>query len=75
MTVSNSHPSIWKLISVLKKEEALSQTKKLQFDRGDDFSGMSKKYKTINKRIKTAVERYNPEQKVLRGIAHNLHIF
>ena len=58
--VTNSHPNVWKLITVLKKEEALAQLKKVQFDRGDQEPETKRTYKDVNLRIKKILERYNP---------------
>ena len=75
-SISCTHPNIWKLIDALKKEETLSQTKKVHFDRGDDIS-QKKKYKDVNKRIQTIIDRYGEMDKLsfLRAISYNLHLF
>lgn len=74
--ITCKHPTIWKLIDAIKKEEALALKKKIDFDRGIDVI-LRHKYKDVNKRLQNAIERYNPNDKItfLRGIAHNMHRF
>jgi hypothetical protein len=76
LSVSNTHPNIWRLIDMLKKEESFSQTKKTHFERGEP-GGKKRKYKDMNLLIKNQVERYDPEDKIkfLRSVARNIHIF
>ena len=73
-SLSCIHPNIWKFINGLKKEEHLAQLKKIQFD-GGEICEKKKKYKDINKRLQTIIERYSDQNKTgfLRAIAHNLH--
>ena len=75
-SVTSHHPTLWRLIKSFMKEEVLAQTKKTQFDRGDQILG-KKKYRDVNGRLKNIVERYNSNSKVafLRSISHNLHLF
>ena len=71
--MTNSSPSLWKLIDGLKKEESLADLKMVHVKRGDHLP-RAKKYKSHSEQIKKLVINYNPNQKVafLRSIAHNL---
>lgn len=75
-TLPRIHPSIWQLIATLKKEEAIAQTKRTHFERGDSKK-TTKKYTTINDKITSVLNRYNSDDKVefLKSIAQNLHSF
>ena len=74
-SVTQSNPSLWKLLGALKKEEALSQLKRAEMDRGDS-APMKKRYKAVNARLKNLIENYNPEEKkkFLTSVAHNIAI-
>ena len=75
ISVTNSHPNIWKLIDALKNEEGLARTKIIQVNCGN-LPSKKKKYKDSEQRIFKIICRYNPEFKMdfLRAIAHNLKL-
>ncbi len=74
-SVMNLHPSIWRLIECLKKEENLSQMKLIQHERGEEI--VHKKYKNLSTRLYNIVSSYNSDEKMmfLQSVAYSLHIF
>ena len=76
ISVSNSHPNLWKLILSLKLEESLATAKRVQFERGDTFP-RNKKYADISTRIKHIVDKYNTCDHLvyLKSISYTLRLF
>ena len=74
-SLSCSHPSFWKFIEQLKKEEALQHFSVVQLMCGASVLGR-KKYRTCNARIQTLMSRYQTMTTVdfLRAIAHNITV-
>ena len=73
------HPSIWKLIPLLMKEEMLARMKKCTAKRGDESTNQKKEkgINTMNDRLGRQILRYKPQNKIsyLHSIAMNLHTF
>lgn len=69
-SVLNCHPSIWKLINCLKKEEAMAVTKKLAHERGDSVP--KTKYFFLNERLLSLCRKYSSVEKMgfLKVVAH-----
>ena len=70
------HPTIWKFIDSLKKEQSLNEMKLEQFVSGQHRAPGRKRYKDSAKRIQAIAEDYSNRSKLdyLRGIAHNLNL-
>lgn len=74
-SLSCSHPTFWKFIEQLKKEESLQHFSIVQLMSGGAVLGR-KKYRTCQLRIQTLLARYQDMTTVefLRAIAHNITI-
>ena len=72
-SLNSSHPNLWSLIDVLKREEKFARAKFQKFVQGEETFQV-KKYKDMNKRIMKIIETYDSEQKgnFLKTVAHNL---
>ena len=72
-SITQTHPTIWKLIVGLKKEETLAVTKIVQWER----DGEPNKVRKTTENLKRLITTYNSEDKLkfLRGVAHNLKVF
>jgi hypothetical protein len=70
------HPSIWKFIKGIKKEESMNEMKLEQYVAGQQPPPGKRVYKDTAERIKTIVADYGlrPTTDYLRGIAHNLRL-
>ena len=70
------HPTIWKFIDGLKKEQSMNEMKLEQFLAGWQPPPSKKKYRETAQRIKKIVSEYGNCSNVdyLRGIAHNLSL-
>ena len=70
------HPTIWKFIDGLKKEQSFNELKLEQFVAGHQPPKGKKKYQEAANRIKSIVEEYGnrPVLQYLRGIAHNINL-
>ena len=68
------HPTVWKFINGLKKEQSFNELKIEQFLSGQPAQPSKKKYKEVALRIKAIVADYGnrPNLDYLRGLAHNL---
>ena len=78
-SITSTHPNIWKLMSALKNEMALSETRLLHRDRGDKANQKSK-YQILSHKIKRQVSGYDCNEisfpivsKFLSSVAQNLH--
>lgn len=71
-----SHPSIWKFIDGLKKEQSLNEFKVEQYISGQQPPAGRQIYKDTAERIKRIVENYRerPLLDYLRGISHNFNL-
>lgn len=70
------HPSIFRFIEALRREEALQRTNLTQLLQGRDLTQRMKKYVTMNTRI-TAVQQNRDQYDLvqyLRALAHSLEI-
>ena len=56
--ITNSHPSLWKLINGLKIAEQKARKKLSEYERGDDFD-QKVCYQRLTKRLKNLVNRYD----------------
>ena len=73
--VSSYHPTIWKFLSALKREQALSELHLERITSGYEFRKISKKYEASAARLKNLVTSFDDSTNILdylRGIAHNL---
>jgi hypothetical protein len=70
------HPSIWKFIDGLKKEQSLNELKIEQYIAGQAPPARRRIYRDSADRIKAKVERYGTEPLLdyLRGIANNFQL-
>ena len=69
-----THPTVSKLLKVIRNEQAANEILIEQTSMGIDISQTNKKYNIINDRIKAICNFYNKEEglEFLRAIAHNL---
>ena len=65
--ITNSHPSLWKMIDGLKVAEKKARKKLVEYDRGDDFA-QKPCYRKLNIRLKNLVERYDSSQPIEQKI-------
>ena len=74
-TVTNSHPTIWRLIECLRREEGLASKRLVDLRMGN--SDRKKKYRSINEKLDKILKRYDPDQKriFLENISACLHSF
>lgn len=68
------HPSLWKFLEVLKKEESLGRAEINQFEAGHPAPAQRRIYLNNNERILTLVDDFPNRDNIqyLRGIAHNI---
>jgi len=79
--VGSDHPSIWKFIEYLQKDQILNQMKVEQLLAGQPLPPSKRKYRDCAERVSRIVGRYNNEWLnagqengligYLRGLAHN----
>ena len=62
-SITCKHPNVWKLITSLRQEEALQQTKIIHVNRGD-APARKKIYKSIDRQLKTLVNTYDNSNKI-----------
>lgn len=74
--LSVHHPSIWKFIEGLRKEQSLNELKIEQYIAGEPLRKQKKIYRDTAKRIETIVSEYGerPDLDYLKGIAHNFKL-
>ena len=75
--VGAAHPSLWKFIDALKREQSLTEIKIAKLNRGEECERSTRKYKESANRLKKIVdsfEEYEDEIKYLRTVAHNLRL-
>lgn len=74
--VGSSHPTIWKFIGYIQREQALQQVYCTQILAGHPSQPPRKKYADSNARILTICRSYSDRSILdyLRGIAHNLSL-
>ena len=68
------HPTIWKFINLLKKEQTLNRVDMVQAEAGHPPPAQQHRYVDCNQRIIAIVDDYpnRDNMRYLRGIAHNL---
>ena len=71
--ITQTHPSIWQLITGVQKEESLSVAKLAEFDRGMCQSRVM----PVTSALQNLLQNYDSEDKLkfFRGCAHNLKLF
>jgi hypothetical protein len=69
-----SHPTLWKFLDTLKKEQSMNRVEILQAEGGHPPPAQRRRYVDCNQRILTIVDDFPNRQHIryLRGIAHNL---
>ena len=74
--LSANHPTIWKFIDGIKKEQSLNEMKLEQYVGGVQPPPRKRVYKDTADRIKNIVAEYGlrPLNDYLRGIAHNFSL-
>ena len=75
--VSSHHPTIWKFLDALKREQDLQEITIVKVNSGCQNSKNVKKYRKVTKRVKKLVESFNNYASVvdyLRAIAYNLKV-
>ena len=72
--VGAHHPTVWKLIEKLQLEQSTTEFKLTQLVAGTPSQPKRRKYKDLDKRLLTVVEKYGtiPILEYLEGIAHNI---
>ena len=72
--VGSHHPSIWKFMGFIQREQALQQVYCDEFLSGHAPQPPRKKYADLSARILTVIRSYNIRNIIeyLRGLAHNL---
>ena len=67
------HPSIWKLIELLKKEHRITEMKIAQYRSGGEISKQKRKYRKLDERISSLVSNFYSMSlyDFLRAVAHN----
>lgn len=75
-SVLMNHPTFYKLLGVLKREEGLQYLNIQQVLTGENIKISRRKYEAINRRLLTLVENYDIAEQLsfLRGISHNLEL-
>lgn len=75
--VEINHPNIWRMINILKMEQATTAAIKLQVAAGQNLVRRNRKYELINQRIQLITQNYQggiiQQDEFLQGIAYNLH--
>ena len=71
-----NHPSIWKFIEGLQKEQSVKDLRIEQYIAGDQLPQGRRIYKDTAARIKVIVADFanRPVLQYLRGVAHNLQL-
>ena len=74
--LGSHHPTVWKFISGLQKEQSLNELRLEQYVAGQQPPQGKRVYKDAAERIKKVVGDYGlcPITDYLRGIAHNLSL-
>ena len=72
--IGGNHPTIWKFITVLQKEQCLNEAKIEQSLAGQPIQPQKKRYRDAASRIKKIVETYKEIDLMdyLRGLSHTL---
>ena len=72
------HPSMWKFLAGLQREQVLQYTNFIQISTGNDVTVEGRKYEQVNRRLRTLIERHSIGEVTtvafLEGVAHNLNL-
>ena len=73
--VGVQHPSVYKFVENIQKEQSNTERQLLNVSAGSSGSQSRSKYRKITKRMQTLVRRYSTMDRAefLRGIAYNIH--
>jgi len=73
-TSGGHHPNFWRFLSVLQRQQSLSELEQTQLMAGEEAPPTRKRYKDNNERIVALVNDYTnrPKLEYLEGIAFNL---
>lgn len=76
--VDSPHPSLWRFLAAIQKEEALQAAEIFKFKAGNEIQRQEKKYIDINKRLKVLIRRLVEEiidrKEFLRGVGYNISL-
>ena len=74
--VSSHHPTLWKFLDALKREQDLQDIHIAKLRAGSQTMKSNKKYRDLNERLKKLVTTFDEYSVVeyLRTVAHNLHL-
>jgi hypothetical protein len=74
--LASHHPTIWKFVDGLKKEQSLNQMKIEQFIAGHQPAARRKRYREAAMRLQTIALDFTNRSRMdyLRGIAHNIEL-
>jgi hypothetical protein len=75
-SIQCSHPTLWKLIDALKREQGLQQSVLAQVTAGKNPLRRKRHYLRVDKGLTTLIERAEsiPTLDFLRGCAHNIEM-
>lgn len=78
LNFDSNHPSIWRFIDGLRREEGLQYAALQQYLAGDAPPAEPKRYRDMNRRLSTLVHRHvegeMPTEDFLRGVSHNINM-
>ncbi|XP_065324287.1 uncharacterized protein LOC135931238 [Gordionus sp. m RMFG-2023] len=74
--LTSYHPTIWRFITGLKKQQSLTELKIVQLQGGDDEASPRKKYRNLSERLKRIVSDYRNRDilSYLKGLASNINL-
>jgi hypothetical protein len=74
--VASKHPTLWKLIEVLRNESTLGQQKMDAHQAGAPSTSRKPAYKDLDNRLLTVVGKYEETDPIdyLRGVASNIRL-
>ena len=72
------HPSMWRFLQGIGKEESLQYARLQQYLLGDPAPPPAQRYKVQNERLRTLIDRFDEHEveyfEFLRGVGHNLNL-
>ena len=77
--VDNPHPSMWRFLSALQREQQLQHATYVSIHQGGQQAPpMKKKYEDVNQRLRRLIANYRSEEigrmEFLRGVAYNIEL-